>query len=118
MSASNIPVTVKGEGAGSLPESAKSVASEEGNTRNEGDPKSPCRTNFEGQAGRQAQRQEASAGDSGDGLVHSIQQQDASPQAGEGANRSTQFAQATSPVRTTENGWSRCWNKESVMVPS
>jgi group II intron reverse transcriptase/maturase len=38
-------------------------------------------------------------------LAHSIQQQGASPEAGEGANKSTQPAQATSPVRTTESDW-------------
>jgi group II intron reverse transcriptase/maturase len=39
------------------------------------------------------------------GLAHSSQQQGASPQAGEGANRSTQSAQATRTVRTTEEIW-------------
>jgi group II intron reverse transcriptase/maturase len=38
-------------------------------------------------------------------LVHSSQQQGASPEAGEGANRSTQSAQATRAVRTTEVDW-------------
>jgi group II intron reverse transcriptase/maturase len=38
-------------------------------------------------------------------LVHSSQQQGASPEAGEGANRSTQSAQATRTVRTTESDW-------------
>jgi group II intron reverse transcriptase/maturase len=38
-------------------------------------------------------------------LVHSSQQQGASPEAGEGANRSTQSAQATRTVRTTEEDW-------------
>jgi group II intron reverse transcriptase/maturase len=38
-------------------------------------------------------------------LAQYIQRQGASPEAGEGANKSTQPAQATSPVRTTENDW-------------
>jgi RNA-directed DNA polymerase len=84
---------------------SESVARAEGNTRNEGDPKSPCRTNYEGQAGREAQPKEVPPGASGVGLVHSSQQQGASPEAGEGANRSTQSAQATRAVRTTEQDW-------------
>jgi RNA-directed DNA polymerase len=44
-------------------------------------------------------------GASGVGLVHSSPQPGASPEAGEGTNRSTQSAQATSPVRTTEEDW-------------
>jgi RNA-directed DNA polymerase len=84
---------------------SESVARAEGNTRNEGDPKSPCRTNYEGQAGREAQPKEVPPGASGVGLVHSSQQQGASPEAGEGANRSTQSAQATRTVRTTEQDW-------------
>jgi hypothetical protein len=44
-------------------------------------------------------------GPSGAGLAHSIQPQGASPEAGEGANKSTQFAQATSAVRTTGKDW-------------
>jgi len=38
-------------------------------------------------------------------LAHSIQPQGASSEAGEGANKSTQSAQATSAVRTTEQDW-------------
>lgn len=94
----------KGKDGEGLPGS-ESVARAEGNTRNEGDPKSPCRTNYEGQAGREAQRQGKPPGDSGVGLAHSNQQQGASPEAGEGANRSTQSAQATRTVRTTEEDW-------------
>ncbi len=96
--------TVPGEVGEGLPGS-ESVARAEGNTRNEGDPKSPCRTNYEGQAGRGAQPQEAPSGVSGVGLAHSSQQQGASPEAGEGVNRSTQSAQATRTVRTTEENW-------------
>jgi group II intron reverse transcriptase/maturase len=38
-------------------------------------------------------------------LAHSSQPQGAGPEAGEGANKATQSAQATSAVRTTEIGW-------------
>jgi group II intron reverse transcriptase/maturase len=38
-------------------------------------------------------------------LAHSNQPQGASPEAGEGANKSTQSAQGTRAVRTTEQGW-------------
>jgi group II intron reverse transcriptase/maturase len=38
-------------------------------------------------------------------LAHSSQLQGASPEAGEGANKATQSAQATSAVRTTEMSW-------------
>jgi len=95
-----------GEGLKGLPGS-KSVARAEADARNRGGPESPCRTNYEGQAGRVTQRQEAPPDSSGVGLAHSIQPQ--SPQggteAGEGANKSTQLAQATSTVRTTERDW-------------
>src|SRR6266700_4172832 len=94
----------KGEGVEGLPGS-KSVARAEADARNRGGPESPCRTNYEGQAGRVAQRQEATPGAPGVGSAHSIQSQGASPEAGEGADRSTQLAQATSPVRTTERDW-------------
>ena len=96
--------TATGEVVEGLPGS-KSVARVEGSTRNEGGPESPCRTNCEGQAGRARQRQEATPDTPGVGLAHSIQPGDANPQAGEGANRSTQSAQATSAVRTTERDW-------------
>ena len=77
--------SAKGKDGEGLPGS-ESVARAEGNTRNEGDPESPCRTNYEGQAGREAQRQEAPPDASGVGLAHSSQPQGASPEAGEGAN--------------------------------
>ena len=88
LSESKTNPSVKGEDGEGLPGS-ESVARAEGNTRNEGDPKSPRRTNYESQAGRETQRQEVPPGASGVGLVHSSQQQGASPEAGEGANRST-----------------------------
>jgi RNA-directed DNA polymerase len=93
-----------GKGEEGLPGS-KSVARAEGSTRNEGGPESPRRTNCEGQAGTAAQRQEAPTGDSGVGLAHRIPPQGASPEVGEGANRSTQSAQGTSAERTSERGW-------------
>jgi hypothetical protein len=104
LSESNTDRSVNGKDGEGLPGS-ESVARAEGNTRNEGDPKSPRRTNYESQAGREAQRQGVSSGASGVGLAHNSQQQGASPEAGEGANRSTQSAQATRTVRTTEEDW-------------
>ena len=106
MSESNTNPSVHGKDGEGLPGS-ESVARAEGNTWNEGDPKSPCRTNCEGQAGRKAQRQGVLSGASGVGLVHSSQQQSRSSgtEAGEGTNRSTQSAQATRTVRTTEEDW-------------
>jgi group II intron reverse transcriptase/maturase len=51
------------------------------------------------------QPKEAPSGDPGVGLAHSNQPQGTGLQAGEGANKATQFAQATSAVRTTEMSW-------------
>ena len=104
MSESNTETPATGEGGAGLPGS-KSVAREEGNTRNEGGPESPCRTNYEGQAGREAQRKEVLSGIPGVGLVHSSPQQGASPEAGEGTNKSTQSAQETRTVRMTGQDW-------------
>jgi hypothetical protein len=103
-SESNTELPAKGEGKGGLPGS-QGVARAEGNTRNEGDPESSCRTNCEGQAGREAQAKEALSGFSGVGSVHSSSRQGASPEASEGADKSTQSAQGTSAVRTTEQDW-------------
>ena len=69
---------VQGEGVEGLPGS-ESVARAEGGARNRGGPESPCRTNCEGQAGRAAQRQEASPDAPGVGSAHSIQWQGAAP---------------------------------------
>ena len=103
--ASKTESSAKGEDEEGLPGS-KSVASDEGSTRNEGDPDSPCRTNCESQAGREAQPQRSVSWLPGVGLAHSSQQQGASPEAGEGeTNKSTQSAQATRTVRTTEQDW-------------
>src|ERR1017187_7164865 len=99
-----IETSAPGEGVESLPGS-ESVARAEGDARNRGGPESPCRTNCEGQAGRETQRQEAPPDTPGVGLAHSSPRQGTSPEAAEGANRSTQSAQATSAVRTTERDW-------------
>ena len=96
--------TADGEGVEGLPGS-KSVARAEADARNRGGPESPCRTNYESQAGRMEQRQEAPSGTPGVGSAHSIQSQGASPEAEKGADRSTQSAQATRTVRTTERDW-------------
>ena len=104
MSESNTQLPAKGEGKAGLPGS-ESVARVEGSTRNEGGPEGSCRTNCEGQAGRRAQPKEAPSGIPGVGSAHSSPQQGASPEAGEGADKSTQSAQGTSPVRTTEQDW-------------
>lgn len=96
--------TATGEVGEGLPGS-QSVARAEGTTLNEGDPNGPCRTNCEGQAGREAQRQGAPTDCSGVGLAHSIPLQGESLETGEGANRATQSAQETSAVRTTGKDW-------------
>ena len=97
-------VTVTGKVVEGLPGS-KSVARAERSTRNEGGPESPCRTNCEGQAGTEAQRQGATSDDPGVGWVHSTLPQSHGLEAGEGAHRETPPAQATGPVRTTEQDW-------------
>lgn len=96
--------TAKGEVEKGLPGS-KSVARTEGDARNEGGPGSPCRTNYESQAGTEAQRQGAPTDEPGDGWAHSTPRQSQGSEAGEGTHRETQPAQATSPVRTTEQDW-------------
>src|SRR5206468_1874361 len=95
---------VIGEGVEGLPGS-KSVARAEADARNRGGPESPCRTNYESQAGRAAQRQEAPSDSPGVGLAHTIPRQGASPDSGEGANTLTQSAQATRTERTSEQDW-------------
>ena len=100
----NTETPVYGEGVTGLPGS-KSVARVEADAWNRGGPESPCRTNCEGQAGKTAQRQEAPSGAPGVGLAHSRPRQDAGPEAIEGANKTTQSAQATSTVRATEKDW-------------
>lgn len=96
---------VKGEALRSLPGS-KSVAREEGAIRNQGDPVFSRRTNYEGQAGREVQRQGGpTEGTPGVGSLHSSSRQGASPELGEGGDRTTQSAQVTSAVGMTEQSW-------------
>src|SRR5258708_17849103 len=62
--------TAQGKDEEDLPGS-ESVARAKGNTRNERHPKITCRTNYEGQAGREAERQGMPPGATGVGLAHS-----------------------------------------------
>lgn len=96
--------TAEGEVVEGLPGS-KSVARAEGDARNRGGPEGSCRTNYESQAGKATQRQEAQPDRPGVGSAHSITPQSASSEAGEGADKLTQSAQATSAVRMTEADW-------------
>ena len=99
-----------------MPES-KSVARAEGSTWNEGDPDSPCRTNCESQAGKEAPPQRSASRLSGVGLAHSSQQQGASPEAGEGANSLAKLAQATRTVRMTDQTWqTSLWAKTTCQA--
>jgi RNA-directed DNA polymerase len=95
----NMRSAVRGEADSKLPGS-ESVVRVEGDARNWGGPEGSCRTNYEGQAGRGSQREgampEAPPG------VRSVHSTAPVP---EGADRLTQSAQATSPVRTTESDW-------------
>ena len=100
----NTTASVKGEGVEGLPGS-KSVAHAEADARNRGGPDSSCRTNYESQAGRAVQRQEAPSDSPGVGLAHNNPRQGASPDSGEGANTLTQSAQATRTERTSEQDW-------------
>ncbi len=95
----------KGEALTGLPGS-KSVAREEGTVRNQGDPEFSRRTNYEGQAGREVQRQGGpTEGTPGVGSPNSSSRQGASPELSEGGDRTTQSAQATSAVGTTGQSW-------------
>lgn len=101
----NIEAAAQGKAVKSLPGS-KSVAREEGDTRNWGEPDCSCRTNYESQAGRTLQRQEGATEDSqAVGLTRSSQRQGASPEAGKRVNTLTQPTQATGPERVSENDW-------------
>ena len=104
-SESEIRGAVKGEASRSLPGS-KSVAREEGTVRNQGDPVFSRRTNYEGQVGREVQRRGGPTERTpGVGSLHSSSRQGASPERSEGGDRTTQPAQATSAVGTTEQSW-------------
>lgn len=98
--------TVPGEAHAGLPGS-ESVAREESTVRNQGDPKFPRRTNYESQAGREAQRQEGpTEGTTGVGSLHSSAgQSHGGTDRREGGDRTTQPAQATSTVRMTGQSW-------------
>ncbi len=99
--------TAQGEAPIGLPGS-QSVAREESSVRNQGDPKFPRRTNYENQAGRQAQRQEGpTEGATGVGSLHSSagQLRATGADVREGGDRTTQPAQATSAVRMTGQSW-------------
>ena len=64
------------------------------------------RTNYEGQAGREVQRQGGpTEGTPGVGSLHSSSRQGASPELSEGGDRTTPSAQATSAVGMTEQSW-------------
>ena len=87
---------------------SQSVAREERAVRNQGDPVITRRTNYEDQAGRPAQRPEGPAGGKpGVGSLHSSAGQPRTTGADvrEGGDRTTQSAQATSAVGTTEQSW-------------
>ena len=103
---SHTETTVTGEVVEGLPGS-KSVARMERDTRNEGGPGSPCRTNCEGQAGTEAQRQGAQPDEPGIGWENNTQQQpcNSGAEAEEGTHRPTQSAQETRTVRTTDRDW-------------
>ena len=94
-----------GEVCGNLPGS-KSVAREERIHRNLGGPADSRRANCGHETGRNAQRQEAcSDGRQGVRSVRSSQRQGSGPDVGEGTDTTTQPAQETSAVRTTDLRW-------------
>ena len=96
----NIQAAAIGEAVGDLPGS-KSMAREERADGNLGDPEKSRRANCGHETGRGFQRQEErSKANPGVRLAHN------SPlPAGKGANTTTQPAQETSAVRTTEQSW-------------
>ena len=103
--APNTVRAAQGEARTGLPGS-QSVASEERTVRNQGDPELSRRTKYEGQAGRNVQRQGGQTQATvGVGSLHSSGRQGASPDSREGGDRTTQAAQATSAVRTTGQSW-------------
>jgi RNA-directed DNA polymerase len=103
---SNTDRTVQGEGRKDLPGS-KSMARQEGASRNLGDPSIARRTNCESQAGKEGQRQEGPPGqEMGVGSVHSrnLPEQRCGRQT-EGTDLTTEPPQETGAVRTTEQHW-------------
>ena len=95
----NMCAAKKGEDEHNLPGS-KSVARAEGDARNWGGPESSCRTNYEGQAGKNPPNKGASSED-----AQGVRSAHSTVEASEGADTLTQSAQATSPVRMTEQDW-------------
>jgi hypothetical protein len=103
----NTEGTATGEVTKELPGS-KSVARDEDDTRNWGDPENSRRTNCEGQAGRESQRQGGTPdGTQGVGSAHSSSRQTGATwsEVSEGADTSTKPAQALSTVSLTETCW-------------
>ena len=103
----NTAGAANGKASVDLPGS-QSVAREERAVRNQGDPVISRRTNYENQAGRLAQRSEGPAeGKPGVGSLHSSagQLRTTGADVREGGDRTTQSAQATSAVGTTEQSW-------------
>ncbi len=97
--------TAQGEVPRNLPGS-QSVAREEQTDRNLGGPAATRRTNYGSQAGRSDRRQEGSSQrKQGFRSAHSSQRQGESPDSGQGADTTTQPAQETRAVRTTESNW-------------
>lgn len=89
----------KGEDGHNLPGS-KSVARAEGDARNWGGPESCCRTNCEGQAGKNPPNKGASSED-----AQGVRSAHSTVEAWEGADTITPSAQATSSERKTEQDW-------------
>ncbi len=99
--------TAQGEVAEELPGS-ESVACAEDDTRNWGGPENSRRTNCEGQAGRESQRQGGTPdGTQGVGSAHSSSRQTGATwsEVSEGADTSTKPAQVISTVSLTEPCW-------------
>lgn len=95
----NMCASDTGELAHDLPGS-KSVARAEGDARNWGGPESSCRTNYEGQAGKEPRNKAAVSED-----AQAVRFAHSTTTRSEGADTLTQSAQATSTVRVTESDW-------------
>ncbi len=103
----NTSQSATGEGRLGLPGS-KSVACEQRAVRNLGHPVHSRRTNYESQAGKLPQRQEAVAeGEPGIRLTHSSSEQllPVGADSSQGVNVTSQPAKETGAVRATENPW-------------
>ena len=107
MTEPNTSQSATGEGQLGLPGS-KSVAGEQRADRNLGHPAHSRRTNYESQAGKSPQREEAAAEDEPEGrLTHSSwkQPRPEGADSSKGVNVTSQPAKETSAVRTTESNW-------------